>query len=165
VSWVFRPTEKNRSGPRSTLLRAGTEAEISPSCHKSRPEAQTIFLSNRPGGSVCPGGTSICRESHEINTPTKFSFGPSQEDEGLKKTVHSPEGGRHAGNHPQAALEAATLPAHLIRLDRLPRPWFPVIGPLCASRDLLYMKLRLVLTKTTFFSSSTITSTPLSAIR
>ena len=77
---------------------------------------QTILLSNQlqslalslPNGvPICPVHTSIYRKSHKINMPNKFSFGPSQEDEGQKKTVHSTQG-------------SCLYPHHVCSIDPVP---------------------------------------------
>ena len=57
-----------------------------------RPSAQTILLSNQLQGSISAIQTLIYCENHKIDVLYKFSFGPSQADEGQKKTVHSMEG-------------------------------------------------------------------------
>jgi len=57
-----------------------------------RPSAQTILLSNQPQGSISAIQTLIYCENHQIDVLDKFSFAPSQEDEGQKKTVHSMQG-------------------------------------------------------------------------
>jgi hypothetical protein len=61
-----------------------------------------------PNLAICPNDSSLestaripsiryeqafCRNYREFNTLSKFSFGPSQEDQGRKKTLHSMKGG------------------------------------------------------------------------
>jgi len=41
-----------------------------------------------PRAPIHPIDIPICRKSNKINVLNKFSFDPSQEDEGQKKTVH-----------------------------------------------------------------------------
>jgi hypothetical protein len=61
---------------------------------------------------------SAWRKNRQFNLQNKFSFGPSQEDEGRKKTVHAIEGSRLRWNCVcrdsgcSKAIAVASLAAH-----------------------------------------------------
>jgi len=86
-----------KASPMAEEDRSGTpESQISPRPPKLGPLADDSSLESTPGPAlslsngapICPIHTPICRKSHKIDVLDKSSFGPSQEDEGQKKTVH-----------------------------------------------------------------------------
>jgi hypothetical protein len=76
--------------------------------------------------------TSIYRTIHKVNMLTKFSFAPSREDEGQKKTVHSMEGSclypHHIrAIHPMSAQRCESKAQLLISGSALFQFWMPSV--------------------------------------
>ena len=66
--------------------------------HEFSPFETNLSYRVAASSSVVPTLSSIIKSLIMINMLNKFSFGPSQEDQGRKKTVHSIEGGRLTRN-------------------------------------------------------------------
>jgi len=62
--------------------------------HEFSPSQTNLSYRVAASSSVVPTLSSLMKSLIKINLLNKFSFGPSQEDQGRKKTVHSMEGGR-----------------------------------------------------------------------
>ncbi len=91
VDFAFGTTEKNRSGPQSR--------KFSPSVPNLGLKPKRSFSRINSKGPICSVHVPTCRKSGKINVLNKFSFGPSQEEQGRKKTAHSIEGGRLTQEH------------------------------------------------------------------
>jgi len=62
--------------------------------HEFSPSQTNLSYRVAASSSVVPTLSSITKSLIKVNMLNKFSFGPSQEDQGRKKTAHSMEGGR-----------------------------------------------------------------------
>ena len=93
----------NQSDIRGLSRRVGTEptliffvASFAFYGHEFSPSETNLSYRMAASSSVVPTLSSIMKSliKSQINMLNKFSFGPSQEDQGRKKTAHSREGGR-----------------------------------------------------------------------
>jgi len=62
--------------------------------HEFSPSETSLSYRVAASSSVVPTLSSIKKSLIKVNLLNKFSFGPSQEDQGRKKAVHSIDGGR-----------------------------------------------------------------------
>jgi hypothetical protein len=76
--------------------------------HEFSPPQTNLSYRVAASSSVVPTLSSIIKSLIKINMLNKFSFGPSQEDQGRKKTVHSMEGGRLT-RHSDCPISRRTL--------------------------------------------------------
>ncbi len=76
--------------------------------HEFSPSETNLSYRVAASSSVVPTLSSIMKSLIKINMLNKFSFGPSQEDQGRKKTVHSREGGRLT-RHSDCPISRRTL--------------------------------------------------------
>ena len=76
--------------------------------HEFSPFETNLSYRMAASSSVVPTLSSIVKSLIKINMPNKFSFGPSQEDQGRKITVHSMEGGRLT-QHSDCPISRRTL--------------------------------------------------------
>jgi hypothetical protein len=98
--WLFSDNARVHGEPNDREESFGApDDQITPLVALIWTSAQTILLSSQLRAAIYPIQAQICRKSHEVNVLSKFSFGPSQEDEGQKKTVHSTEGSYLAPHH------------------------------------------------------------------
>jgi hypothetical protein len=89
--------------------------------HEFSPFETNLSYRMAASSSVVPTLSSIMKSliKSQINMLNKFSFGPSQEDQGRKKTVHSIEGGRLTqhddcpiSRRAKTAMPVESLPTH-----------------------------------------------------